>query len=62
MKALDSDVEEEDTGAEKETTNGGAERVDGVGKGDDRYAHHHLQRVQKLIYAAKVCGRLITLL
>lgn len=51
MKALDSDVEEEDEGA--------AERVDGGGKSDGEYAHHHLQRVQKLIYAAKVCGQLM---
>lgn len=57
MKALDSDVEDEDEGAEKETTNGAAERVDGEGKGDSDHAHQHLQRVQKLIYAAKVCGQ-----
>lgn len=56
MKALDSDVEEEDEGAEKETTNGAAERADGVGREDGEYTHHHLQRVQKLIYAAKVFG------
>lgn len=59
MKALDSDVEEEDEGAEKEATNGAAEGVDGVGKSDGEYAQHHLQRVQKLIFAAKVCGQLM---
>lgn len=62
MKALDSDVEDEDEGAAKETSNGAAGSVDGVRKGDSEYVHHHLQRVQKLIYAAKVCGQLMTLL
>lgn len=54
MKAWDSDVEEEDKGAEKETTNGAAETAGGVGKGDGENAQRHLQKVQKLIYAAKV--------
>ncbi|XP_075879603.1 cTAGE family member 5 isoform X4 [Nelusetta ayraudi] len=54
MKAWDSDVEEEDKGAEKETTNGAAETADGVGKGDGENTQRHLQKVQKLIYAAKL--------
>lgn len=54
MKAWDSDVEEEDKGAEKETTNGAAETAGGVGKGDGENTQRHLQKVQKLIYAAKV--------
>lgn len=62
MKALDSDVEDEDKGAEKERTNGAAERIDGVGKADGEYTPHHLQRVQKLIYAAKVFGHLMAFL
>lgn len=62
MKAWDSDVEEEDKGAEKETTNGAAETADGVGKGDGENTQRHLQKVQKLIYAAKVFGHFMTLL
>lgn len=61
MRAWDSDVEEEDEGAEKETTYGAAETVDGVGKGDGEKTQHHLQKVQRLIYAAKVFGHLMTL-
>lgn len=56
MKAWDSDMEGGDEGAEKETTNGAAERV------DSEYTQHHLQKVQKLIYAAKVFGHLMVLL
>lgn len=53
MKAWDSDLEEEcDQGGEKETSNGTAER--GKGKGNKPDAQVHLQKVQKLIYAAKV--------
>lgn len=62
MKAWDSDVEEEDKGAEKETTNGAAETAGGVGKGDGENTQRHLQKVQKLIYAAKVFGHFMTLL
>lgn len=62
MKAWDSDVEEEDKGAEKETTNGAAETAVGVGKGDGENTQRHLQKVQKLIYAAKVFGHFMTLL
>lgn len=60
MKAWDSDLEEADEGAEKEPSNGTAERMDEVGKGDSGYTQHHLQKVQKLIYAAKVFCDLMT--
>lgn len=60
MKAWDSDLEEADEGAEKEPSNGTAERMDEVGKGDSGYTQHHLQKVQKLIYAAKVICDLMT--
>lgn len=51
MKAWDSDLEEAEVeeGGEKETSNGTAEEL---GRGDTQ---SHLQKVQKLIYAAKVC-------
>lgn len=51
MKAWDSDLEEEE-GGEKETSNGTAEET---GRGDKVDTQSHLQKVQKLIYAAKVC-------
>lgn len=53
MKAWDSDLEEEEgeEGGEKETSNGRAEEN---GKGDRMDTQGHLQKVQKLIYAAKV--------
>lgn len=53
MKAWDSDLEEErgEEGGE-ETSNGTAEKGEENGKGDD--SQGHLQKVQKLIYAAKV--------
>ncbi len=52
MKAWDSDLEEEEgeEEGEKETSNGTAEN----GKGERVDAQGHLQKVQKLIYAAKV--------
>ncbi|XP_068436912.1 cTAGE family member 5 isoform X2 [Clinocottus analis] len=51
MKAWDSDLEEEgcEEGGEKETSNGRANR-----KGNVLDAQGHLQKVQKLIYAAKL--------
>lgn len=54
MKAWDSDLEEEEVeeGGEKETSNGTAEEI---GRGDKVDTQSHLQKVQKLIYAAKVC-------
>ncbi|XP_045920544.1 melanoma inhibitory activity protein 2 isoform X2 [Micropterus dolomieu] len=53
MKAWDSDLEEEEgeEGGEKETSNGRAEEN---GKGDRMDTQGHLQKVQKLIYAAKL--------
>ncbi|XP_053191295.1 melanoma inhibitory activity protein 2 [Scomber japonicus] len=53
MKAWDSDLEEErgEEGGE-ETSNGTAEKGEENGKGDD--SQSHLQKVQKLIYAAKL--------
>lgn len=62
MKAWDSDVEEEDEGGKKEKTDGAAGTVGGVGKGDGENTQRHLQKVQKLIYAAKVFGLVIALL
>lgn len=50
MKGWDSDLEED--GGEKETTNGTPQKEDGSGKGN--LTDTHLQKVQKLIYAAKV--------
>lgn len=56
MKAWDSDLEEEEAeeGGEKETSNGTAQRGEETGKGDKVDSQRHLQKVQKLIYAAKV--------
>lgn len=56
MKAWDSDLEEEEAekGGEKETSNGTAQRGKETGKGDKVDTQRHLQKVQKLIYAAKV--------
>ncbi|XP_070835950.1 cTAGE family member 5 isoform X1 [Chaetodon trifascialis] len=53
MKAWDSDLEGEEgeEGGEKETSNGTAERGEENGRGD---AQGHLQKAQKLIYAAKL--------
>lgn len=50
MKGWDSDLEEEEggAGAEKETSNGKEEN-------GGRDIQGHIQKVQKLIYAAKVC-------
>lgn len=53
MKAWDSDLEEEDDG-EEETSNGTAERGEENGRGGKVDTQNHLQKVQKLIYAAKV--------
>ncbi|KAK9533339.1 hypothetical protein VZT92_008461 [Zoarces viviparus] len=50
MKAWDSDLEEEQ-GGEKETSNG---RAEANGKGEVLDTPGHLQKVQKLIYAAKL--------
>lgn len=56
MKAWDSDLEEEEgeEGGEKETSNGTAGRGEENGRGDRMDTQGHLQKVQKLIYAAKV--------
>lgn len=53
MKGWDSDLEEEggEEGGE-ETSNGTAGKGEENGRGDD--SQGHLQKVQKLIYAAKV--------
>ncbi|XP_068573761.1 cTAGE family member 5 isoform X2 [Cebidichthys violaceus] len=53
MKAWDSNLEEEEgeEGGEKETSNG---RAEANGKGDVMDTQGHLQKVQKLIYAAKL--------
>lgn len=53
MKAWDSDLEEEEGegGGEKETSNGTEGRGAENGRGDTQ---NHLQKVQKLIYAAKL--------
>ncbi|XP_035529906.1 cTAGE family member 2 isoform X2 [Morone saxatilis] len=54
MKAWDSDLEEEEgEGGEKESSNGTAGRGEN-GRGDGVQTQHHLQKVQKLIYAAKL--------
>ncbi|XP_041668635.1 melanoma inhibitory activity protein 2 isoform X2 [Cheilinus undulatus] len=55
MKAWDSDLEEEgyDEG-EKDTSNGTAGKGGENGKGDRTETPGHLQKVQKLIYAAKL--------
>lgn len=56
MKAWDSDLEEEEgeEGGEKETSNGTAGKEAENGKGGREDTQGHLQKVQKLIYAAKV--------
>ncbi|XP_073339530.1 cTAGE family member 5 isoform X2 [Pagrus major] len=56
MKAWDSDLEEEEgeEGGEKETSNGTAGKGAENGKGDREDTQGHLQKVQKLIYAAKL--------
>lgn len=56
MKGWDSDLEEEDgeEGGEREASNGTTGRGEENGKGDRTDAQGHLQKVQKLIYAAKV--------
>ncbi|XP_036981107.1 melanoma inhibitory activity protein 2 isoform X3 [Acanthopagrus latus] len=56
MKAWDSDLEEEEReeGGEKETSNGTAGKEAENGKGGREDTQGHLQKVQKLIYAAKL--------
>ncbi|XP_030299143.1 cTAGE family member 5 isoform X4 [Sparus aurata] len=56
MKAWDSDLEEEEgeEGGEKETSNGTAGKEGENGKGGREDTQGHLQKVQKLIYAAKL--------
>lgn len=56
MKGWDSDLEEEEgaEGGEKETSNGTAGRGGENGREDIVDTQGHLQKVQKLIYAAKV--------
>uniref|UniRef100_UPI0037E8496A cTAGE family member 5 isoform X2 n=1 Tax=Semicossyphus pulcher TaxID=241346 RepID=UPI0037E8496A len=56
MKAWDSDLEEEgvDEEGEKETSNGTARRGEKNGRGDRTDTQGHLQKVQTLIYAAKL--------
>lgn len=54
MKAWDSDLEEEGEGGKKETSNGTSGKGEESERGDTTDAQGHLQKVQKLIYAAKV--------
>lgn len=56
MKGWDSELEEEEgeDDGEKDTSNGIAERGEENGKGDPVDTQRHLQKVQKLIYAAKL--------
>ncbi|XP_068195092.1 cTAGE family member 5 isoform X2 [Antennarius striatus] len=56
MKAWDSDLESEgdQEGRENETTDGTARRGEENGSGDKTDTQTHLQKVQKLIYAAKL--------
>ncbi|XP_056249370.1 transport and Golgi organization protein 1 homolog isoform X2 [Seriola aureovittata] len=56
MKAWDSDLEEEEgeEGAEKETSNGAPGKEEENGGGDIMDKQGHFQKVQKLIYAAKL--------
>ncbi|XP_068608029.1 cTAGE family member 5 isoform X2 [Brachionichthys hirsutus] len=56
MKAWDSDLQREgdQEGGENEATDGIARRGDDTGSGDQTDAQSHLQKVQKLIYAAKL--------
>uniref|UniRef100_A0A3Q0S6U2 MIA SH3 domain ER export factor 2 n=1 Tax=Amphilophus citrinellus TaxID=61819 RepID=A0A3Q0S6U2_AMPCI len=53
LKGWDSDLEEEE-GREKETTNGTPEKGEKNGKGEMTDIQGHLQKVQKLVYAAKL--------
>lgn len=53
MKAWDSDLEEEE-GGENEATNGAPGKGEENGRGNVTGTQVHLQKVQKLIYAAKV--------
>uniref|UniRef100_A0A665WFJ3 MIA SH3 domain ER export factor 2 n=1 Tax=Echeneis naucrates TaxID=173247 RepID=A0A665WFJ3_ECHNA len=59
MKAWDSDLEEEDgeEGVEKEMSNWAAGKEGENGRGDITDTQSHFQKVQKLIYAAKVCNK-----
>ncbi|KAI3367930.1 hypothetical protein L3Q82_026758 [Scortum barcoo] len=56
MKAWDSELEEEEgeDDGEKDTSNGTAGRGEENGRGDPVDTQRHLQKVQKLIYAAKL--------
>ncbi|KAM6968569.1 cTAGE family member 5 [Tautogolabrus adspersus] len=56
MKAWDPDMEEEagQEEGEQETSNGTARRGEENGRGDKTDTQGHLQKVQKLIYAAKL--------
>lgn len=56
MKAWDSGLEEEEEGkgGKKETSNGTAGKGEKSEQGDTTDPQGHLQKVQKLIYAAKV--------
>ncbi|XP_029316261.1 cTAGE family member 5 [Cottoperca gobio] len=56
MKAWDSDLEEEqgEGGGEKDASNGTAGRGEANGRRDIMDTQGHLQKVQKLIYAAKL--------
>ncbi|XP_071327335.1 cTAGE family member 5 isoform X2 [Trachinotus anak] len=56
MKGWDSDLENEEgeEGAEKETSNGAPGKEEENGGGDVTDTQGHLQKVQKLIYAAKL--------
>lgn len=59
MKAWDSDLEEEEgkEEGERDSSNGTAGGEGGEnGSGVTTDTQHHLQKVQKLIYAAKVLG------
>ncbi|XP_039993104.1 melanoma inhibitory activity protein 2 isoform X5 [Xiphias gladius] len=56
MKAWDSDLEEEEgeEGTERETSNGARGKEEKNGRGDITDPQGHFQKVQKLIYAAKL--------
>uniref|UniRef100_A0A3B4H4A4 CTAGE family member 5, ER export factor n=1 Tax=Pundamilia nyererei TaxID=303518 RepID=A0A3B4H4A4_9CICH len=53
LKGWDSELEEEE-GGEKETANGTPEKGEKNGRGDITDTQAHLQKVQKLVYAAKL--------
>lgn len=55
LKGWDSELEEEE-GGEKETANVTPEKGEKNGRGDITDTQAHLQKVQKLVYAAKVDG------